>query len=366
MSYQANVLRVMLASPGDVQAEREIATEEIHKWNDTHAAARSLILQPVRWETHGSPEMGAHPQEILNENLLRDSDIVVGIFGYRIGTATKEYVSGTVEEIKRHVAAGKLAMLYFSQMPVALNSVDFEQYEALSAFKQECKDLGLYWEFETRDKFREHFGRHLTIELNKPRYVWQRVETNAGTPVTPSSLSEDAKRLLIETAKDEHGMILTITTHDGFGLQTNDTTFTDGTNRSAARWKAALRELVKKSLLEESGETAEITDRGYAIADALLEKTNLSEDATELLLAGEQQGAITIRHIIGRTAIQAGDKSFPEQNTPRERARWDAALAELVTRGLITKRSDSHYEYTKAGFEFLEPTRAVQLSKDAR
>jgi hypothetical protein len=358
VSYQANVLKVMIASPGDVQAERDIATEEIYRWNDAQAAARSLILQPVKWETHGSPEMGAHPQEILNENLLRDSDIVVGIFGNRIGTATKEYISGTVEEIKRHVAAGKLAMLYFSQVPVALNCVDFEQYEALTAFKKECQDLGLYGEFETREKFREHFGRHLTIELNKPRYVWQRVETDTISPVTPSSLSDDAKRLLIETSKDRHGMILTIMTHDGFGLQTNDKTFTDGSSRSAARWKAALRELVDKSLVDNSEESPEITDRGYAVADELLEKIRISDDAMEILQAGEAQGQIMSRKAIGMNAIHAGDKMFPQENTPKEIARWEAAFDEIIRRGFVTKRSDSLYSYTKAGFDFLESSRS--------
>jgi hypothetical protein len=57
--------------------------------------------------------------KIINRQLLDEADIVVGIFGTRVGTRTEKYVSGTVEEIKRHVAAGKTAKVYFSDIPVS-------------------------------------------------------------------------------------------------------------------------------------------------------------------------------------------------------------------------------------------------------
>ena len=37
MAYSASVVRVLIASPGDVPEERKIVTEEIHRWNDAHA-----------------------------------------------------------------------------------------------------------------------------------------------------------------------------------------------------------------------------------------------------------------------------------------------------------------------------------------
>src|ERR1700730_10772135 len=111
MGFQANVLKVMIASTGGVAVERCSVTEELYRWNNANAVSRELILEPVKWETYRSPQLGAHPQAILNERLLLDADIVVGIFGTRIGTATTDFISGNVEEIKKHVAAGKLAML---------------------------------------------------------------------------------------------------------------------------------------------------------------------------------------------------------------------------------------------------------------
>jgi len=88
----------MIASPSDVADEREIVTNVLYQWNNANAVTRELVLQPVKWETHSSPQMGAPAQSLLNEHLLLDADIVVGIFGTRIGTATTDFISGSVED----------------------------------------------------------------------------------------------------------------------------------------------------------------------------------------------------------------------------------------------------------------------------
>ena len=49
MSYRADVYRVMIASPGDVLAERQIAREVIHEWNSVHSVDRRIVLMPVGW-----------------------------------------------------------------------------------------------------------------------------------------------------------------------------------------------------------------------------------------------------------------------------------------------------------------------------
>ncbi len=77
--------------------------------NAAHGRRRKLVLSPVRWETHSSPQMGEHPQFGLNKQILLYADIVVSIFWTRIGTATPDDISGTAEEINKHVAAGKPA-----------------------------------------------------------------------------------------------------------------------------------------------------------------------------------------------------------------------------------------------------------------
>ena len=133
----------MIASPGDVAEERRVVTEEIHRWNDANASARQLVLLPVKWETHSTPHQGDHPQSIINRQILDDADILVAIFGTRIGTPTAEHLSGTVEEIRKHVAEGKTAKIYFSDVPVPPSSLDPEQYAQLQKFRKEIQSAGL-------------------------------------------------------------------------------------------------------------------------------------------------------------------------------------------------------------------------------
>ncbi len=118
MSYFATVFKVMIASPGDVAAERSVIRELLTEWNVVNADSRKIVLLSVGWETHSVPEMGNRPQEIINKQILHGCDLLIGVFWTRIGTATGNFASGTVEEIEEHVKTGKPAMLYFSASPV--------------------------------------------------------------------------------------------------------------------------------------------------------------------------------------------------------------------------------------------------------
>jgi hypothetical protein len=311
MGFQANVLKVMIASPGDVAVERSIVTEELYRWNNANAVSRELILQPVKWETHSSPQLGAHPQTILNERLLLDADIVVGIFGTRIGTATTDFISGSVEEIKRHVAAGKLAMLYFSHVPVDPNSIDQKQWMALQAFKEECKTGGLYAEYASHEELRTQFGHHLTIELNRPKYLWLTKPDVAVEPQDPE-LNDDEKRLLMATASDRNGQILTGTDMGGFHVQANNENFVEDSPRSAAVWKRVVKRLVELGYLDQiSEEIYELTEEGFARADkeiALVPlELSLSFAGTpdKQMLSVEANKSITLKQLDFLTSSEA-------------------------------------------------------------
>lgn len=140
------VFSAMIASPGDVPTHRAAVEEAIHEWNTINALATQSIYLPWRWETSAISEMGAHPQEILNRQGVDKSDVVVALFGSRLGSPTPTAVSGTVEEIERATAAGKRVHLYFSTQPLPAN-VDIDQLAALRDFKKEVQTRGLYLEY---------------------------------------------------------------------------------------------------------------------------------------------------------------------------------------------------------------------------
>ncbi|HEY5382560.1 MAG TPA: hypothetical protein VIJ65_09910 [Acidobacteriaceae bacterium] len=311
MGFQANVLKVMIASPGDVATERDIVTEALYRWNNANAVSRRLILQPVKWETHSSPQMGTHPQTILNEDLLIDADIVVGIFGTRIGTSTADYISGSVEEIKRHVAAGKLAMLYFSHVPIDPNQIDPKQWESLKIFKEECKTGGLYAEYDSHDQLRTDFGHHLTIQLNKPKYLWLTKPDETVEPHDPE-LSDNEKRLLISTAADENGQILAGATMGGFYVQANGENFVEDSPRSAAAWKRVLKRLTELGYLDQvSEEVYELTEEGFSRADKEIANAPLDLSLSfagtpdKQILSVESSKVITLKQLDFLTSSEA-------------------------------------------------------------
>ena len=268
MGFAATVLKVIIASPGDVNEERRIVTEEIYRWNNAHAEARRLVLQPVKWETHSTPRLGQAPQTELNEQIAENADILIGVFGTRVGTPTAFHVSGTVEEIKNHVAAGKLAKVYFSDLPVPPSSIDPGQYKALQAFKEECQSSGLYATYADIASFQRDFKQHLDIELNAPRFRWLTARDNLSM-IKTTTLSEDASILLTKAAQTDKGTIAFVRTLAGISISIEREQMTDGTSRSAARWKAAIEELRKLDYAKESSSGSgyfELTHAGYEAA----------------------------------------------------------------------------------------------------
>jgi hypothetical protein len=368
MSFPANVLMVMIASPGDVQDERRIVTEELYRWNNANAVARRLVLQPVKWETHSAPETGAPAQNLINENLLHDADILVGVFGNRIGTPTEKHPSGTVEEIKTHITARKQAMIYFSRVPVDITTVDFEQRKAVEAFQEECKKLGMYSEYKSYDDFRSDFKHHLDIALNKPEYVWlSRNLNNALEAAVAPPLSDDAKRLLVAAAQDQNGSVLTSLDMEGFHVQVNDEELTDDNPRSAARWKRLISDLENRGLLENNGnDIYELTDEGFAEADAI-EHAQTEEKAKDALstqarriLEFANDGKIRVLKSGSFETIYAGTQQLPETHTPRDVANYFGALKELSGRGFIQMESPALYKVTRDGFDYVDSLRSAK------
>jgi hypothetical protein len=167
MSYDARVVKVMIASPGDVSTERQAVREILNEWNSIHSEDRGLVLLPIGWETHSTPAMGDRPQAIINKQILANCDLLVAMFWTRIGSPTGNAVSGTVEEIEEHLRVGKPAMLYFSSALVCPDSVDEEQYRALKEFKQECYKRGLVEAYDSVGEFRDKFSRQLSQTINR-------------------------------------------------------------------------------------------------------------------------------------------------------------------------------------------------------
>ena len=246
---------------------------------------------PVGWETHSSPELGATAQELINDRVLEDCDLLVGIFWTRLGTPTGNSSSGTVEEIHRHVEAGKPAMVYFGEAPVAPSMLDSTQYAALQQFRNWCESQGLVETFLNSADFLAKFRRHLQIALQKNAYLRQVFlqiqsiqsdkrkatgESEHNNVPVANAISPEAEKLLVAASEDRNGTIFSVDLMSGRIIQTGSLEIGEASNaRELAKWEYGLEQLealslVKKAASHAKGERVfELTNEGYTLADLI-------------------------------------------------------------------------------------------------
>ena len=282
MSYNSNVYNVMLASPSDVIKEIKIAREIILDWNNVNSYSRKIVLLPINWEYSSYSSFSDRPQEVLNQQLLRNADILIGIFWTRIGTPTGKAISGTVEEINQHINSGKPTMLYFSNSRTNPDKINKEQYNAVLEIKNEYQKKGLTHSFNSSDDFRSQFQRQISLLLYNSEYFLAPEEFPFDSITIPQNekieLSPEAKIILIEGSKDTNGQIIKLKRLSGIHIETNRKTINNDRNpRSDAKWISAFEELITKELIRDVGYKGEIyslTNKGFEIADILTSETN--------------------------------------------------------------------------------------------
>jgi hypothetical protein len=166
LPYDACVIQILIASPGDVPSDRAAIADVIYEWNYTNSKERKVVLLPLRWETHAFPEMGVPPQDAINKQVVDDCDMAVGIFWTRLGTPTNSAESGTAEELSRVGESAKPVMLYFSREKVDPESLDIDELVRLKEFKEKKYPQGLVEHYSSTNDLREKFRRQLASRIN--------------------------------------------------------------------------------------------------------------------------------------------------------------------------------------------------------
>ncbi len=163
-------LRLVVASPADVNAERAIVTKVVDELNKGIAADRGLEVCVIRWETDTYPGFHAEgPQGLIDTILhIEDCDVVIGIFWKRFGTLTKEGTTGTEHEIRRAYEAWEKhkrpqLMVYFNQKPSTPQSEEeARQWGQVLRFRKEFPKEGLWWSYKGTIQFERILRAHLT------------------------------------------------------------------------------------------------------------------------------------------------------------------------------------------------------------
>lgn len=207
-----------MASPGDVNDEREIVTIVVDELRRIVGGIRDVELEAVRWETHAWPDVGDDAQAVINRE-IGEFDIFVGVMWRRFGTPTKRAASGTGEELERaydlfkKVGRPKI-MFYFRTTPFySTSAAELGQFRKVVGFRKKLEKAGvLFWQYDTPLEFeryvREHLIRQVLDFAIKPRQQYSTKKDRklsqaaAATPkvahplnIFMSAAREDAARL---------------------------------------------------------------------------------------------------------------------------------------------------------------------------
>jgi tetratricopeptide (TPR) repeat protein len=167
---QRSILRIVVASPSDVQSERDVLSVVTNELNRGIAAERDLRLELSQWETDAYP--GFHPEgpQGLIDFILRieDCDILIVVFWKRFGKPVKDAESGTEHEFRVAYETWKKQgrpqiMVYFNEKPYTPKSKEeIDQWGKVIEFKRTFPKEGLWWRYKGKVEFEKLVRDHLT------------------------------------------------------------------------------------------------------------------------------------------------------------------------------------------------------------
>ena len=125
------------------------------------------MLHPKMWE-FAVPELGDHPQHILNQRIIDSSDLLIAIFWSKLGTPTPNAPSGTIEEIYEFIKkkGAHRVMLYFCKRDLP-NDIDPAELMKLNEFKAQMKTRGLFHQYSTVQEFERDLYPHLDAKVGQ-------------------------------------------------------------------------------------------------------------------------------------------------------------------------------------------------------
>jgi hypothetical protein len=199
------LVRIFISSPSDVAEEREAAAELIEQELAKRAAFRDrLKLDPFFYNDPRSdaPFLADRSAQASVDQRLRsgDAEIVIGILWARMGTPVRDpndpakilYQSGTEQEIKEALKAGREVLIYFrrGQPPLPDNNDDvpevLAQRDRVRAFRDALKQQGRgVNDYRDLEDFRHKLEQHLDQLLTRIRDAILAPEREPPMPTEP-------------------------------------------------------------------------------------------------------------------------------------------------------------------------------------
>lgn len=159
---------VLFSCPSDMENEKKTIETALQHINNSIAKINNIQFDIKHWKSDVLFSSG-NPQEIINENIVYSSDLIIAVFGVKLGTPTNNYDSGTIEEIEKMIEMGKQVFVCFSEKDITIPhnvSDDFlAAFEKVRKFKKNYD--GLYISFKTDEELNLKLQNQLSLYCQK-------------------------------------------------------------------------------------------------------------------------------------------------------------------------------------------------------
>ncbi len=161
---------VFIASPSDVQKERNDIQDIIESVNRTTGALVNRRFQPFLWEHDAVPGFGASAQELINKQAINGQkmDAAIFILWHKFGTPTGKYESGWLSEFTDFVNQKEKdplfkIMFFIKSSKVNPRNINGNQLQKINDFLNDFS--GLYNQFDRASVFRSKVEAALASTL---------------------------------------------------------------------------------------------------------------------------------------------------------------------------------------------------------
>jgi threonine dehydratase len=202
-SGSEKVIRLFVASPGDVADERDAVEQVARRVSKQLSQA---AIEVYRWEDGLPAPVGDPPAEVEKRVPdFQDLDIFVLILWQRYGTVLPQGISATEVEFRKAWSASQASgrpkiLAYLCTVGSPVLSIDLDQAKRLQSFVADLKEKGIVLSYADHAEFHRIFDDHLhrvLQELDAPL-------RSAASPRTIRQPSRQASNLLarIHEARD--------------------------------------------------------------------------------------------------------------------------------------------------------------------
>lgn len=200
--------RLFLASPSDLNEEREAVSEVVSELNLSFGNPNNIVIELLKWETNSAPAISKTSiQEIINKD-IPEYDLFIGLLWMKFGTPTKDFGSGTEEEFniahKKFISDDKSLQILFyfkNSPPHSLDSINPEQLSKVMAFKNSLGEKNvMYWDFNALEELQKFLRIHILNRINE-------LIKNSSIPKELSSSDNITEEIQVQEYEEEFGVL---------------------------------------------------------------------------------------------------------------------------------------------------------------